>query len=831
MKPREAYVTNRFRRDKQREQLQHAFERYQLRQPQLHSSTLAISEPIGPARPPEPGSLLNITFDSTGLLPAASPDQRSEALSILSPPLLTLEGRTPPDSLLSVPTPASQETLHWAFTHDESKKLKDSTESLGGEIDEFSTVVHPTSTKRQAPSEFSESVNGASRALPNDRRTASIEEELAWNQQSSNSGVLHESEKSCSSMQTLHLPPVQEESETATTSKLTVAEVEDEMKAPRGFIGFIKYGLTKSRLSIQSMVSASGTIRSRFSSRRSSWRSSVPGHLEGLPEDSNPFPYASYLSIPDQPPPSVIQPTPPIDYQGGRRSTSLFFELRLAGATDNEVARRLKILLQDLGLTKAGNLTRIRNNSGETALEVALGLGNLPACRVLLDFGADVYARTSNGKSLSEFGRTAQSQANSNTLYIAIGACRNAILSHSQPRKRGKKAGKPDKGNPVPDGDTRPEENGQPGEEIGGQDYGTAAGTAPSNPHHQGDNDQTQIRPSSSNGSLNPLSAGTYLIGDESGANPTLTPRIASRQSNSVASLPLSQQSATPGVPDLIAFFNSVGAAGLPNQPSRNLRTTANLSPRPSTTLWNSYFDGSQDPSPLTLHFGGPTAPNMLSGARSGFVRSGPRVLETTSYPRSAHYERLPDGRLAYILPVDYQTVPGGNYFPPPTNTAPVPNSQPRNTHRDGRVFGIGSPVELRESMTQMDDFQQIPHLSMFEVPESIPAVDVYASIPNATLYPNDTQQRLCDGSTTSNDFLATLPLPNPFEFPVTRYDSSTNDPTTFNSSDRIPDPQNYQDDLLDLELDTTFSSFALPMPASQPYGNTFVQDWDSWPS
>jgi hypothetical protein len=121
----------------------------------------------------------------------------------------------------------------------------------------------------------------------------------------------------------------------------------------------------------------------------------------------------------------------------------------------------------------------------------------------------------------------------------------------------------------------------------------------------------------------------------------------------------------------------------------------------------------------------------------------------------------------------------------------------------------------------------------MFQLPEGIPAVNAHADKANEILYPNDIQQPpfLGDGSAISNNLLATLPSPNPFAFQASQHDSSATDPTTIHSSDHIPDPQSYQDDLFDPELDAIFSDVMLPAPAGQLHADAFFQYWDSWPS
>ena len=230
-----------------------------------------------------------------------------------------------------------------------------------------------TSIKRSAPLEFNESLNASSgRALKG--RIASTQEELAWTQKNPHSAPVHECENRSPSMPTTSLSAVQEKAEPVRKKPpkhlSTMSEVEDEMKAPRGLIKFIKYGLTKSRLSVQSMISASGTIRSRFSSRRSSRQSIMASQLQ---EETNSFHYASYMSERDQLL-SAIQPPQPVNYEGGRHATSLFLELRLAGASDDHVAARLKELLQDMGSTRARSVANTRNTSRETPLEVALAL-------------------------------------------------------------------------------------------------------------------------------------------------------------------------------------------------------------------------------------------------------------------------------------------------------------------------------------------------------------------------------------------------------------------------------------------------------------------------
>ena len=217
------------------------------------------------------------------------------------------------------------------------------------------------------------------------------------------------------------------ESESVVKERFTaLAKIEDEMSVPRGFIDFFKYQLTITRNSVASALSSPGPIRLPWSRKRSRQIQS-----DG-PQTSH---EAGVECVSLQPPSGVqaghqwTQISPPMETDG-RANTDLFWELQLAGSTDEEIASRLEALIN------AGANPNARSFDGETPLHVALRLGNLPACQVLLDRGADVHVRTLDGKSFSEYGKIAQNCAgNNSSRYLAIKTCRHAINEYDPHQK------------------------------------------------------------------------------------------------------------------------------------------------------------------------------------------------------------------------------------------------------------------------------------------------------------------------------------------------------------------------------------------------------------
>jgi hypothetical protein len=201
-----------------------------------------------------------------------------------------------------------------------------------------------------------------------------------------------------------------------------VTKLEDKMLVPHGFIDFFKHVLTITRPSVASGLSSSGSVRSRWSHKIS--RQALPTLSEPTQEPGQLLfsQYPASQSQLEHQSPQITTPKMP----AGQATTKLFGELLLAGKTDIEIAERLQTLID------AGADVNARNPHGETPLHIALRLGNRPACQVLLKYGADVYVKTKNGKSLSEYGKIAQNKTGDDTkLYLAIKDCRNLIKEHN----------------------------------------------------------------------------------------------------------------------------------------------------------------------------------------------------------------------------------------------------------------------------------------------------------------------------------------------------------------------------------------------------------------
>jgi hypothetical protein len=842
MKPRETYIKNRFRRRKQREQLERAFERFQQQQPQSISTVPVATEVVGAESPSILAAILDPSMDSSFLdttyVDTAAPSyQRFEPLDVPSPPLLTSEGTTPADSVHSVPTTPSEDVLHLGFMPDELKEPKPTPVSSGGVAPRHSSLsAQTTSIKRPAPLEFNESIDASSERVSNGPPIPSVQEELAWTHQNPASGPVRECENRSPDTPTPCLPAVQEETEPEpeklTARQMTLDEVEDEMKAPRGFINFIKYGLTKSRLSVQSMISASGTIRSRFSSRRSSQQSTMVSDPQ---EDTHPFCYASYMSIREEPP-SIH---PPQSYEGGRQATSLFLELRLAGATDENVARRLKELLQDIGPAKARKVVNAQNDSGETALEVALALGNVPACEVLLDAGADVYARTSDGKSLSEFGRMAQSEANNNSQYIAIGACRNAILSHSRPEKSSKFK----KANNAKTSTEPPAAIQMP--------IGSVIAPTPQGESHT-ITDENPLSPSAPLVGTSPQGVWNFVFDDTTqqqvafeGANLD-EDRSTSRSNSASMSMAISasrfpvpesissHQTLTPDVPDLLPFFHSASSAQSTGwQPQIFSPSTPGMSHslRPNTLLWNSYFTPSLDLLPLSASLEGSSGTLDISSILGNAYSSpGIDASKPALGTHSGHFELLPDGRVVHILPIDHPSL------------ARAPSSLGRHfSHRDARVFDTGNSVQLQVPLMSQNQYS-LPGMQELgsQRPEFGLNVNPCANLASEAVYSNSLVQRQQyhrDINFPVNNNLQNPPQTSnmshlgPSDLPGQPSAYLHND-ATFNSNKFMPNPEMQHTNLSDMDVEALSFHLMSPTPENPAsYGNNFVHSWDSWPT
>ncbi|CZR61143.1 uncharacterized protein PAC_11039 [Phialocephala subalpina] len=601
-------LSNPLARKKQREQIKIAFEAYQKRQSRLPD---ASSDTQGLSSLPQ--------------IPKLSWEDPPSALSAptiaadIPTPQLTFEGTSPADFGSSVLTPESHYTIQPHISSDEVPRtgvgIQASPEAGSNELPQ---AVPNTGTKRRAPSEFDEVTHATFQKLSKQHSTASLGQGASQQYAHPTSTANAPSHPRVSTLE-----PVQEEPDRSNAPKVTIADVEDEMGVGRGFIAFVKYGLTRSRFSVQSVMSAA----SRISSRRSSRRLSIESKAR---EESDPFFYGQYMSDLSQ---SQSQSTQVQSQhlKPGRQETDLFLELKLAGPTDHEIAARIRTLLQECGpKATAQCIVRARNSRRETALEVALTLGNVPACEVLLEFGADVNAKAYDGKSLSAFSRAAERNATTSQKYFAIGACRNIIRSHAEAKEakecpKGKPAApKANKTSTANIGARLGPTTSSQGAASGPESLSTAtAFPPPSNDQQQGGNvgqshDPVHHRP---------------LVFQES----NMSHRPASPQ-----------RIPTLHVPNLVNYWNDVSdqQAGQAPRP-----TTTSQVQRPNTQLWNSYF-------PPEGALGIPALPGYD--------------------PRAGRWELLPGGRMAYVL----DSFDAGASFsqgrmvpsrPPP----PIPTSKP----------------------------------------------------------------------------------------------------------------------------------------------------------
>jgi hypothetical protein len=209
----------------------------------------------------------------------------------------------------------------------------------------------------------------------------------------------------------------------------SIAEVEDKMEVPRGFLSFIKR-LSITRDSVVSALSLSGSIGTPWSRRSRQVQFNTVRSVQEVVQDL-PFPHRTSQERPE----NAWGQVGPSEITHGRVHKDLFQKLQLARHGEQEIADQLRALIAD------GADPNARNPNGETALHVALSLGNLPACEALLEGGADVHVKTRDGKSLEDYGRAVQKRTVHDVpRYVAIKACRKAIFEH--PNQKTKKASK-----------------------------------------------------------------------------------------------------------------------------------------------------------------------------------------------------------------------------------------------------------------------------------------------------------------------------------------------------------------------------------------------------
>jgi hypothetical protein len=349
--------------------------------------------------------------------------------------------------------------------------------------------------------------------------------------------------------------------------------------------------------------------------------------------------------------------------------------LRLAGAPDKEVAARLRQLLKGCG-AKAQSVVNARNSRREIPLEVALSLGNVPACEVLLEFGADVRSRTSDGKSLSEFGRIALSNTSHTPTYIAIGACRNKILGHSREGEEKKQPRKTENIKMNPDSHSTGDQDLERANDITVSGFGSA-GTAPPSSQRLGHSRRggRSLSSTSMNCDSTQPHSNNPMIPSRLGSKTDLSSQVTAGYQPSMSSRPSvsSQRIQTPDVSNLVDFYNSVSQHQPRQVPQMTHSPEGN---RPPTQLWNSYFpaEGPTGLPALTSLGGGSATLDMASGFD---VSRG-------------HYELLPDGRMAFIMPSD------GNMEPLVTvrsaTYAPLTNT----SRRAGGFFQLITPLQFQ---------------------------------------------------------------------------------------------------------------------------------------
>jgi len=420
MNPTDLRVDDPIKKERRKEQAIRAFEAYQQRQTQMQPDIDQPSSIIYQPAHSQAHAVGNHKASFSTSLQRNEPPYLRLTPNISAVPPLS-EAATPVDSIAETQTP--QFDSHFPIPLDIPDDIAGPSASPGVAQSPAQTIALGEGRKRHAVFEFDP-------AVPFSRRESHIpfnpslgsEEALAQSNETSGSNI-QISMVQGPRADTHHI----NNSKSITNDRSTaIAELEDKISVPRGFIDFFKYQLTITRASVASALSSSGSVRAPWSCKGSR---QIQSHL---PQPSNESGRDYPLQRPSLQEPAEHQWTQiaPPSITGGRANTDLFWELQLAGSTDEEIASRLEALIND------GANPNARSPGGEAPLHLALRLGNLPACQVLLDKGADVNIKTLDGKSLSEYGKIAQNNAGDNvSRYLAIKTCRYAIREHNPHQK------------------------------------------------------------------------------------------------------------------------------------------------------------------------------------------------------------------------------------------------------------------------------------------------------------------------------------------------------------------------------------------------------------
>ena len=167
---------------------------------------------------------------------------------------------------------------------------------------------------------------------------------------------------------------------------------------------FIKKRLSISRSSIASAVSLSGSIRSRWSNHRTSSQRLADRQSTGMSTVMH-----------------EINATP-MNTSFGSNITDAFEHF--SGENYDYVTASLE------SFHRRGASVDDRNSRGETALHIAAGHGNISACEFLLREGANVYAATFTGESISAYTKSKSRRVKDPGRYAKIKICRNMIKEH-----------------------------------------------------------------------------------------------------------------------------------------------------------------------------------------------------------------------------------------------------------------------------------------------------------------------------------------------------------------------------------------------------------------